>query len=191
MRLRILIMLMLVIILSSCGQSLQKPSGLDFSSTDHKEHETALHMKQTVKTEDRIKTQSNSPTKPTQQKKQKKTTNFEHGIGTVTMVIKISDNNIPLAETNVTIYKNDTALDALLRITKEKNIQRDISGKGASAYIRGIANVYEMDDGPGSGWMFRINGEFVNQSAGAIKLSSGDHIEWLYTKDLGQDLDAP
>lgn len=254
MRLRLMMIFILMIILNGCADSLQKPSGLDFSATNHSEHHTALQIKPSVTItkaddqpkkhhEDKIETklkqeetsqqtvvkeknaadaqpvqeskqttkkpetkQGKLPTKQVQQNQtsQKKTkqpkqtpqneqkndTKSDDSIGTVTMVIKISNDNIPLAHTNVTIYKNDTALDALLRITKDRNIQRDISGKGSTAYIRGIANVYEMDYGPGSGWMFRVNGVFAHQSAGAIKVSPGDHIEWLYTKDLGKDIGA-
>jgi hypothetical protein len=90
----------------------------------------------------------------------------------------------------VELKKDDTVLDVLKRITRKNKIQMEYKGLKATAYIEGIDNIYEFDHGAKSGWMYRVNGEFPNKSAGAYALKEGDVIEWLYTIDLGKDLGA-
>ena len=64
----------------------------------------------------------------------------------------------------------------------------EFSGSGASDYVEGIANLYEFDEGATSGWVYRVNGTLVSKSAGACVLHPGDRIEWIYTLNLGKDL---
>lgn len=90
----------------------------------------------------------------------------------------------------VPIGDSDTVLDILKRVTRELKIHMEFKGTGASAYIEGINNLYEFDNGPGSGWMYSVNRKFPNRSAGIWKVQSGDHVQWHYTEDLGKDLGA-
>ncbi len=131
-------------------------------------------------------TEKNQTTKPSEQKEKKQ----EETKKTVTQSIVISSNEVPLSATKTEINDEDTVLEVLIKVTKEKGIQMDYRGVGSSAYIEGIANVYEFDRGQGSGWMYRINGVFPDRGAGAINVQDGDVIEWLYTTDLGKDLGA-
>lgn len=109
----------------------------------------------------------------------------------VTYSIVISEDEIPLSPTKMEIKPGDSVLQALIHITKSHKIQMDYrGGQGSTAYIEGIANVYEFDRGQGSGWMYRINGSFPDRGAGAVTLCDGDKVEWLYTTNLGQDLQA-
>ena len=57
-----------------------------------------------------------------------------------------------------------------------------------SAYIEGIANLYEFDVGNESGWMFRVNDWFPNYGCSRYVLKDGDTVEWVYTCDLGKDV---
>ncbi|GAA3325631.1 hypothetical protein GCM10020331_058300 [Ectobacillus funiculus] len=59
----------------------------------------------------------------------------------------------------------------------------EYTGAGQSVYVQGINNLYEMDRGPNSGWRYYVNGVIGNRSAGVIKLSKGDQVEWRYTND--------
>lgn len=115
----------------------------------------------------------------------------EKQVDTIVFSIVISSNEVPLAPVEMEIKEGDTVLDALIQITKTNKIQMDYrGGQGASAYVEGIANVYEFDRGQGSGWMYRINGVFPDRGAGTVPLLAGDRVEWLYTTDLGEDLNA-
>lgn len=109
----------------------------------------------------------------------------------ITQSIVISSGEVPLAPTEIDINDGDTVLDALITITKKHKIQMDYrGGRGATAYIEGISNVYEFDRGQGSGWMYRVNGIFPDRGAGVVPLQDGDRVEWLYTTNLGEDLNA-
>lgn len=123
---------------------------------------------------------SSSNKKPTPQPKK----------DTVTISIVISSSEVPLGATSVEIEEGDKVLDPFVKISKARGIQYSVRGGGSSAYIEGIANVYEFDRGQGSGWMYRINGVFPDRGVGAVPVQNGDRIEFLYTTDLGKDLGA-
>ena len=124
-------------------------------------------------------------------KEETKTTPKQQPKNMVTISIVISSGEIPLSPTEIKIKEGDTVLDALIAVTKQRGIQMDYrGGQGASAYVEGIANVYEFDRGQGSGWMYRVNGIFPDRSAGTVPLEDGDRVEWLYTTNLGKDLGA-
>ena len=59
-----------------------------------------------------------------------------------------------------------------------------------SKYIEGINNIYEFDCGSASGWMYRVNGTYNSYSCSEIKVKNGDKIQWLYTCDMGKDIDG-
>ena len=58
-----------------------------------------------------------------------------------------------------------------------------------SAYIEGINNIYEFDGGELSGWTYLVNGKVPGVGCSEYKVKNGDVIEWLYTCDMGRDLD--
>lgn len=98
-----------------------------------------------------------------------------------------------LPETEVTFEPGDSAFDVLQRETRERGIHMEYNETPAfqSCYIEGIANLYEFDCGPNSGWQFRVNGEFLGYGSSEWEVQSGDRIEFLYTCDMGRDLGAP
>lgn len=121
--------------------------------------------------------------------------------GSVTMTIRcdilndeddkpayIPDDGIILPETTFTIGEGDTVYDILLEASKTYSIHIDNRGGEHSAYISGIQYLYEFDYGGLSGWMYRVNGEFPEVGCQGCRLSGGDRIEWLYTRDIGRDL---
>ena len=68
-----------------------------------------------------------------------------------------------------------------------------ISSRGhaqGGRYVESINGFGEFDDGPLSGWMFRVNGSFPDYSSSLRTLSDGDRVEWLFTRDLGVDIGA-
>ena len=93
-----------------------------------------------------------------------------------------------LEATEAAWNEGDTAFSVLKNITRAQGIPMEFSGSGASVYVEGIANLYEFDEGATSGWVYRVNGTLVSKSAGACVLHPGDRIEWIYTLNLGKDL---
>lgn len=129
----------------------------------------------------------------------------EHPIGTVTLEIrcdtvvgKSDADYIPadgtiLAPTVFEIEEGDTAFDILMEAAQTYGIQAENSGGSGNAhgmvYISGIGYLYEFDFGDLSGWVYHVNGITPSRGCGEYVLSDGDRIEWLYTCELGRDLD--
>jgi cell division protein FtsN len=123
--------------------------------------------------------------KPEKEEKQAATSTVTYSI------VADSQMGTVLPPTSVEIEDGDTVLDVLIEVTKSQGIPMSFrGGTGANAYVEGINNLFEFDRGPGSGWMYRVNGIFPNRGAGVVPLQDGDRIEWLYTIDLGKDLGA-
>jgi len=87
----------------------------------------------------------------------------------------------------VELNRNATALDQLVSAAKAHNIHMENEG-GVSSYISGLAYLYEYDFGDLSGWMLRVNGVMADVGCGEYTLEEGDHVEWLYSREMGADL---
>ena len=97
----------------------------------------------------------------------------------------IPKNGIILEETEVEIQNGDTVYDVLAEVCKENEILFSTN----MGYIEGINNLFEMDFGKSSGWIYFVNGESPSVGCGSYELADGDEIEWHYTCNLGKDLD--
>ena len=95
-----------------------------------------------------------------------------------------------LAEREVSFEDGESAFDILLRVLKEEKIHIEFMETPLydSVYIEGIGNIYEMDCGKLSGWMYKVNGKFLQLGSSAYQPKSGDKIEWVYTCDAGKDI---
>jgi len=97
-----------------------------------------------------------------------------------------------LPETKYVLRPKDSVFDLLVRATRHEQIQMEYQGAGenlyGSAYILGIHHIYEFSCGPLSGWMYRVNGEYPSRGCSRYLPVNGDHIEFIYTCDLGRDI---
>lgn len=95
-----------------------------------------------------------------------------------------------LPPTQVVFHEGESVFHLLLRETKRNKIHMEYVNTPIynSAYIEGIANLYEFDCGELSGWMYKVNGLFPNYGCSRYSLQSGDTVEWVYTCDLGRDV---
>lgn len=95
-----------------------------------------------------------------------------------------------LSTTTVEFTEGETVYDVLQRVCQSKGIQLEASWSPDynSAYIEGIANIYEFDVGSGSGWMYKVNGWFPNYGCSSYLLEGGENICWIYTCSLGSDI---
>ena len=87
--------------------------------------------------------------------------------------------------------KGETVYDILKRVCEENGIQLETEYTPAFAtrYIEGIGNLYEFDCGTASGWMYTVNGEYMNYGCSSCVVSDGDKVAIRYTCELGGDLD--
>lgn len=90
----------------------------------------------------------------------------------------------------VVFYEDESVFNVLLREVRKNRIHMEFVNIPFynSAYIEGIANLYEFDCGDGSGWMYSVNGQFPNYGSSRYTLSDGDVVVWLYTCDRGADV---
>ncbi len=102
----------------------------------------------------------------------------------------LPSDGIILAETRVGFREGESIYDVLVRETKNRGIHMEASYTPIydSAYIEGIANIYEFDCGSASGWTYCVNGIFPNCGCSGYKPANGDRIELRYTCDYGSDV---
>lgn len=102
----------------------------------------------------------------------------------------IPEDGMIFPATKVTFSKGDTVFDVLKReLTAAKIHMEFVDTPGySSSYIEGIGNLYEFDCGSLSGWMYKVNGNFINYGSSEYELTDGDRIEWVYTCDAGADV---
>lgn len=91
---------------------------------------------------------------------------------------------------HIAFYDGESAFDVLLRTLKQKNIHMDFSYTPMydSMYIKGINNIYEMDAGAQSGWLYSVNGATPSYSCSQYMLRDGDIVEFVYSCNQGKDV---
>lgn len=95
-----------------------------------------------------------------------------------------------LYSATVSFTAGESVFDVLQRAMQEAGIPMEFTSVPVygSAYIEGIANLYEFDCGPLSGWVYSVNGVFPNYGCSKYALKDGDEVLWQYTCDLGADV---
>nr|MCR4804402.1 DUF4430 domain-containing protein [Clostridia bacterium] len=97
----------------------------------------------------------------------------------------VPDGGVILAPTVVTFYEGESVFNVLQRTCKQNRIHMEFSNTPMynSAYIEGIHNLYELDCGELSGWMYSVNGWYPNFGCSRYALQDSDVICWRYTCD--------
>lgn len=120
------------------------------------------------------------------------------GGGTVTMTIRCDvicglegseaypADGIIVPLTEFAVSEDETVLELLYDAVKAYALQIETDGSelAETAYVRGIASLYEFDFGDLSGWSYEVNGERPSVGCGAYILHDGDRVEWIYTINL-------
>lgn len=102
----------------------------------------------------------------------------------------VPEDGVILAPTTVSFEPGESAFDVLQHVCQENHIHMEFAATPVynTAYIEGIQNLYEFDCGELSGWMYCVNGQYLNYGASAYSLQNGDVVEWQYTCQRGEDL---
>lgn len=102
----------------------------------------------------------------------------------------VPENGVIFERSEVTFYEGESVFDILQRETRENKIHMEYTFTPGfnSNYIEGIGNLYELDCGPNSGWMYCVNDWYPNYGCSRYQVQPGDEIEWNYTCDGGRDL---
>ena len=89
-------------------------------------------------------------------------------------------------EEQLILNDGETAFSLLLRTGLD--IRTATYSQYTGVYVEAINGFGEFDDGPLSGWMYKVNGVFPDYSASLYTLKNGDVVEWIYTRNLGDDV---
>ena len=98
--------------------------------------------------------------------------------------INIPSSGIILPNTVYKVKKNTTVLELLRQINGEKELKLVAN----SGYVSSIKDIPQFCVGEKSGWIYSVNGKYVNVGAGGKKLKDGDAVKWMFTCDYGKDL---
>ena len=101
---------------------------------------------------------------------------------------KFPADGVILPETEFAISEGENALTLLYDAVKAEQLQVEVDGVSGdvveTAYVRGIASLYEFDFGDLSGWTYTVNGERPSVGCGSCILHDGDKVAWIYTINL-------
>ncbi|MCD7776673.1 MAG: DUF4430 domain-containing protein, partial [Firmicutes bacterium] len=98
----------------------------------------------------------------------------------------IPNDGVILENTEFTMSDGSTVYDLTVSAAKAMTLMLDIAE--GSSYVRGIENIYELDFGDLSGWVYLVNGEIPSVGCGEYVLADGDSVIWAYTLSLGEDV---
>lgn len=97
----------------------------------------------------------------------------------------LPDDGIILSETVFTLPTGATVFDLLSQAAGTYRLQLEYQGEASSAfgsvYVEGIENLYELDAGPHSGWVYTVNRKTVDTGCNLYPLQDGDTVAWNYT----------
>ena len=92
----------------------------------------------------------------------------------------IPESGVILGTCQVPIDSGDTVYEILLKACGSHGVSVDARTTGFGIYVAGIGGLYEKYCGPGSGWMYSVNGVTPGTSCGNYAVSPGDSILWFY-----------
>lgn len=103
---------------------------------------------------------------------------------------QLPPDGIILPKTQYELTEGQTIFDVLKQVAEIENIKLEYKNYGQFVYIRGINGLKEKSCGAMSGWLYKVNGEIMSQSCSDYVLKSGDYVEWVYSCDMGKDVQS-
>lgn len=96
----------------------------------------------------------------------------------------VPDDGVILPVADVEVSSGDTVYSVLERVCKENGISLDAGEYDDVLFINGINGIANFDNGPMSGWVFKVNGIVPDAYAENYRVQPGDIVEWHYTCDF-------
>lgn len=95
-----------------------------------------------------------------------------------------------LGPMKVEFYEGENVYDVLQRELRARKMQMEsmTSPLDNSIFIEGINNIYKLDCGEQSGWMFKVNKWFPYYGYNRYVLKENDVVEIVYTCNFGEDV---
>lgn len=95
----------------------------------------------------------------------------------------VPDNGVILSA-DIKVSDGDTVYSVLERTCKKNGILLDTEEYDGILFINGINSIVNFDNGPMSGWVFKVNGIVPDAYAEDYQVQPGDVVEWYYTCDF-------
>lgn len=112
----------------------------------------------------------------------------EQGVGSVALKIDFGSEKASI-ETDVVCSPETTVLGVLDRAQNMDELKFAYRGSGETAFVTAIGGV-ENEGVSGKNWIYRVNGETGDRSAGVYQLDPGDRVLWSFgtpPEDLFQE----
>lgn len=103
--------------------------------------------------------------------------------GEVMVRIYLADAEL-LCEKTTAYTDGMTAFDAFKAVCDGEEIEYTASESDYGVYVSAVAGLAEGADGGWSGWTYKVNGEMPMDGIGDHKLSGGDLVSVMYTRDF-------
>lgn len=91
-----------------------------------------------------------------------------------------------IAEKSYTLDSSATVKDLFETALKAAGIAYEMSG---DSYVSSVNGLKEFDNGPFSGWMYKVNGTHIQKALNACTLKDGDSVIFHYTDDYTKEED--
>lgn len=89
--------------------------------------------------------------------------------------------SLPVIEVAVELEEGRSVLEALLMAGRQKGFLVEYTGKGETAFVAGIDQVTNLG-ADGDNWVYRVNDQLGDCSAGVRALKAGDKVNWTFGK---------
>lgn len=109
------------------------------------------------------------------------------GSRNVTVRVTIRSDETEWAAGSYTVAEGKSAFDALKKAMDAKGIDYQGDGSYIKSLTRDGVTLGQMDKGPNSGWMYKINGEMALVSLEDYVLKTGDQILFYYVLDYTKE----
>lgn len=191
---KVFILLLCVLVLSSCNSKVSEPAPTPEKIEDTAENNVSENLpetnapvnkepvkNETADTDENLKAAAETPAPTPSPAPQAEAVVPE---APKTVHISVSGQGKTFLDKDIDIEESMTVLNATLSAAEAVGLPVDYSGGKSSAYIKGIGGLYEKDYGPTSGWVYSVNGVRVSKSCGKCLLMPGDRVAWTYLTEL-------
>lgn len=89
----------------------------------------------------------------------------------------------------VTYSSGSTAYSVLEKMMGKSSIRTDSAGDYVQAIEIDGTWLAEFDYGPESGWMYSVNGKFVERPSTAVSVEEGDDVVWVYKTEMDDEFE--
>ncbi len=103
-----------------------------------------------------------------------KPTTARASLGEIEVTIEFPEGTDSVVEVVEPVLEGATVLDVLEQLTL---VSVETHGTGGNAFITKIG---DLETSAGEGWLFYVNDQWADRSAGVYELQKGDRVRWKF-----------